>query len=106
MHDYDYDSHDKHCQPALMTNIYLIMIIAASPTSSHDNHLHLHDYPQPMMMGMNGYATAGIRHHTPAVVYALNDDDLRDNEDDARKQSNEVEHFQVLGLREYLGELL
>ena len=59
-----------------------------------------------MMMGMNGYATAGIRHHTPAVVYALNDDDLRDNEDDARKQSNEVEHFQVLGLREYLGELL
>jgi hypothetical protein len=33
-------------------------------------------------------------------------DDLRDNEDDARKQSNEVEHLQIHGLCECLRELL
>ena len=34
------------------------------------------------------------------------DDDLRDNEDDARKQSNEVEYLQIHGLCECLRELL
>ena len=48
------------------------------------------------MTSMNGIATTGIHHHT-ATVYATNVfyDDLRDNEDDVRKQSNKVKHFQT-----------
>ena len=47
------------------------------------------DLLAPMMTSMNGIATTGIHHHT-AIVYATNVfyDDLRDNKDDVRKQSN------------------